>query len=150
MDIISTQKYIVMSPKKIRLVANVAKKMSPKEAIEKLPFIGKRAAEPVIKVIKSAMANARVKGISEDNMVFKEIQISEGPRLKRGRPVSRGQWHPIKRRMSHIRVVITTRSTEITKKEEVKDVKEAKKEEKKTEVKKTLKGVKEKKNGTKN
>jgi large subunit ribosomal protein L22 len=140
MDIISTQKYIVMSPKKLRLVANFAKRMSPKDAVERLPFVGKRAADPIIKVIKSAMANARVKGISEDNMILKEIQISEGPRLKRGRPVSRGQWHPIKRRMSHIRVVITTRATEITKKENIKETKEVKKEEiKKTEPKKARK-----------
>jgi large subunit ribosomal protein L22 len=144
MDIISTQKYIVMSPKKLRLVANFAKKMSPKDAVERLPFVGKRAADPIIKVIKSAMANARVKGISEDNMILKEIQISEGPRLKRGRPVSRGQWHPIKRRMSHIRVVITTRATEIAKKEDIKETKEIKKEEvKKIEIKKVGK-VKEK------
>src|SRR3990170_5358140 len=52
--------------------------------------------------------NAKVKNISADLLKFKEIQINEGPRLKRGRPVSRGRWHPHKRRMSHIRVVLQT------------------------------------------
>lgn len=117
MLIISTQKYFLMSPKKLRLVVDVIRKLSPSEAVAKLPFVGKRAAEPLVKVIKSAIANARVKGISEDDIVFKEILINEGPRLKRGRPVSRGMWHPITKRMSHIRVVLETK--EVAKVEKV-------------------------------
>lgn len=111
MEFIASQKFLIMSPKKIRLVVDIARKFTPTDAVIKLPFVGKRAAEQVIKVIKSAIANAKVKGVSEDNLVFKEIQVNEGPRLKRGRPVSRGMWHPIKKRMSHIRVVLTTKET---------------------------------------
>lgn len=98
-----------MSPKKIRPTVNVIKKMKPTEAVLKLPFIGKRSAEPLIKVIKSAISNAKDKGISEDALFFKEILINEGPRLKRGMAVSRGMWHPIIKRMSHIRVVLMTK-----------------------------------------
>jgi large subunit ribosomal protein L22 len=94
-------------------VADVAKKLSPLDAVERLPFVGKRGAEPLVKVIKQALANARNKGLADTDLIFKEIQISEGPRLKRGMPVSRGQWHPIKKRMSHIRVVLTTRNDQI-------------------------------------
>lgn len=108
MDIKAEQKYLLMSPKKVRVVVGMIKKLKPTQAIEVLPLVGKRAAEPLAKVIKSAIASARQKGISEKDLVFKEIQIGEGPRLKRGRPVSRGQWHPIKKRMSHIRVILTT------------------------------------------
>ena len=104
-----------MSPRKIRLVVAVIKKMKPVEAIEKLPFVQKRAGADLAKVIKSAVASAKNAGVSETDLVFKEIQIGEGPRLKRGKAVSRGMWHPFKRRMSHIRVVLTT-----IKKEEVK------------------------------
>ena len=111
MLIISTQKYFLMSPKKLRIVVGVIKKMKPTEAVEKLPFVGKKAAEPLAKVIRSAIANAKNKGISEDDIVFKEILINEGPRLKRGRPVSRGMWHPVIKRMSHIRVVLETKTT---------------------------------------
>jgi len=107
MEIVATQKYLLMSPKKIRVVADMARKLKPVVAIETLPFTNKRASEPLVKVIKSAIATAKAKGISETDLVFKEIQIGEGPRLKRGRPVSRGMWHPIKKRMSHIRVVLT-------------------------------------------
>ena len=102
------QKYLLMSPRKVRLVVGVIKKMKPAEAVEKLPFVQKRAAGDLGKVIKSAIAAAKVQGVSDTDLVFKEIQIGEGPRLKRGKPVSRGMWHPFKRRMSHIRVVLMT------------------------------------------
>lgn len=106
MKFISTQKFVRMTPRKLRLVADAIRDLKPIEALEVLPHVGKRAAKPLEKVIKTALANAKVKGISETDLVFKEIQIGEGPRLKRGRPVSRGRWHPILKRMSHIRVVL--------------------------------------------
>jgi large subunit ribosomal protein L22 len=104
----ATQKFLLMSPRKIRLLVGMIKKMKPSEAVEKLPFVQRRASAELAKVIKSAIASAKNQGVSETDLVFKEIQIGEGPRLKRGRPVSRGMWHPFKRRMSHIRVVLTT------------------------------------------
>ena len=108
MEIKAEQKYLLISPKKVRVVANMIKRLKPPLAVESLSLVGKAAAEPLRKVILSAIANARVKGISEDALSFKEIQIGEGPRLKRGQPVSRGQWHPIKKRMSHIKVILMT------------------------------------------
>ncbi|MBN1168721.1 hypothetical protein JXA63_02420 [Candidatus Woesebacteria bacterium] len=109
MKIIATQKYFRMTPRKLRLVASIAKKMEPEEAIAKLPFLKKRAKEPIIKVIKTALANGKVKGFTPDQLEFDEIQICEGPRLKRGRAVSRGRWHPYQRKMSHIRIVLKTK-----------------------------------------
>jgi large subunit ribosomal protein L22 len=110
MDIKAEQKYLLLSPRKIRPVVSLIKKMKPQDAVLQLPFIGKKAAEPLVKVIKQALANARNKGVSEETLIFKEIQIGEGPRLKRGRPIAKGQWYPIKKRMSHIRVILTTKS----------------------------------------
>ena len=109
MDIISTQKFIRMSPRKLRLVADMVRELEPNRAVDTLPHVGKRAAEPLAKVIKTAIANAKQKGFSESDLTFKEIQINEGPTLKRGRAVSRGRWHPIMKRMSHIRVVLKTK-----------------------------------------
>ncbi|OGM55824.1 hypothetical protein A3E15_00630 [Candidatus Woesebacteria bacterium RIFCSPHIGHO2_12_FULL_42_9] len=117
MDIIATQKYLITSPKKLREVAAVAKKLSPARALEVLPFIGKRAAGPLSKVIKSAIANAKVKGEAEGDLVFKEIQISEGPRLKRWRAGAHGRAKPFKKRMSHIRVVLTSVNRELSSKD---------------------------------
>lgn len=109
MEIKSVQKFVKTSPRKLRLVAALARKMKPADAIETLPFSRKRAADPLVKVIKTAVANAKERGLKEEDLIFKEIQINEGPRLKRGRPASRGVWHPYKRRMSHIRVVLEER-----------------------------------------
>ena len=107
---IATQKYLIMGPRKIRLVVEAIKKMTPVEEIDALPFVQKRAAAELSKVIKNAMASARNQGASDTDLVFKEIQIGEGPRLKRGQAASRGRWHPFKKRMSHIRVVLTTKN----------------------------------------
>nr|AKQ03505.1 50S ribosomal protein L22, large subunit ribosomal protein L22 [uncultured Microgenomates bacterium Rifle_16ft_4_minimus_38077] len=113
MEIKAIQKYIRMSPRKLRLVATLLRKMSPSRALEVLPHLGKRAAEPLRKVINTAVANAKVKKINESDLVFKEIQINEGPRLKRGHAGARGIYKPYQRKMSHIRVVLTTRKSEI-------------------------------------
>jgi large subunit ribosomal protein L22 len=134
---IATQKYLIMSPRKIRLVVEMIKKLSPTQAVEKLPFVQKRAGAEVAKVIKSAIASAKNQGVSETDLTFKEIRVGEGPRLKRGIAVSRGRWHPIVKRMSHIRVVLKTNQA---KKEEPKVKEEDKK------VEKVKKGTK---NGTK-
>ena len=102
----ATQKYLIMSPRKIRPVVAVIKKMKPADAVAKLPFVQRRAGAEIAKVIKAAMAAAKMQGISETDLVIKEIQIGEGPRLKRGIAASRGRWHPLKKRMSHITVVV--------------------------------------------
>lgn len=121
MEYKSEQKHLIISPRKVRPVVDVIKKMSPAKALENLPFIKKRASEYLYKVIKSAVANASQKGADVNSLIFKEIQIGEGPRLKRGQPVSRGRWHPIKKRMSHIKVILVTKKVaEVIKKKVVK------------------------------
>jgi len=115
MEIISTQKFLRVSPKKLRSVVYLIKKLTPVRSVEVLPFIGKKASDPLRKAIMTAIANAKNKGISDTDLIFKEIQIGEGPRLKRGRAVSRGRWHPYKRRTSHIRVVLETREQKLEK-----------------------------------
>ncbi len=154
MEFKSEQKHLIISPRKVRPVVDVIKKMTPLKALEALPFIKKRASEHLYKVIKSAIANAGQRGAEASTLVFKEIQIGEGPRLRRGQPVSRGRWHPIKKRMSHIKVILVTkRVAEVVKKSakvtktEVK-AKEVKAVVKKVPAKKAVK--KETKNVTKN
>lgn len=134
---VSTQKYLIVSPKKVRDVVALIKKLKPTEAIQKLEFTRKRSSELLIKVIKTAIGQAKIQGVSDTDLVFKEIQVFEGPRLKRGRPVSRGRWHPYKKRMSHIKVVLA----EFKKAESKKEAKEVKVEEKSEMKKETKKGV---------
>lgn len=110
MEIRATQKFVRMSPRKLRLVTHLVKKMSPSRALAVLPHLGKRAADPLRKVINTAIANAKEKKINESDLVFKEIQINEGPRLKRGHAGARGIYKPYQRKISHIRIVLTTKS----------------------------------------
>lgn len=109
---ISTQKYSIVGPRKVRGLTALIKNLKPLDAVTKLMFVNKKPAEILAKVIKTAVAQGKVAGVADTDLVFKEIQIGEGPRLKRGHPVSRGMWHPYKKRMSHIRIVLTTRKSE--------------------------------------
>lgn len=112
---IATQKYLLVSPRKVRAVVALIKKLSPLDAVIKLEFVRKRSSEFVSKVIKTAIGQAIKDGVADTDLVFKEVQIGEGPRLKRGHAASRGRWHPYKKRMSHIRVVLTERKKNGTK-----------------------------------
>ena len=117
MEIVSRQRFVRMSPQKLRLVVGMIKTLSPSEAVKVLPYINKRGAEPISKAIKTAIADAKNRGLVEKSLIFKEIQVGEGPRLKRNRWVAKGRWHPYRRRMSHIRVVLTTKPQASTSKE---------------------------------
>lgn len=108
MEAKAVQKFIKMGPRKLRLVADSVRSLTPSRALEVLPFVTKRAASPIAKVIGTAMANARVKNMDETRLIFKTLEINEGPRLKRFRAVSRGRAHSYIRQMSHIKVVLTT------------------------------------------
>lgn len=99
------QKLIRTSPRKIRLVADSIRELSPREALDYLKFMPQRAAIPLAKTIKASLANAKsTKGIKEENLKFKTIDIGKGPTYKRWRPVSRGSAHKIMKRTSHIRI----------------------------------------------
>lgn len=101
------QKYLRMSPRKLQAVASLVRGMAPFRALAFLEHIQKRAALPIKKVVKQALANARNNNkIPEDELVIRELVIGQGPTYKRFRPVSRGRAHSIKKRTSHIRVVL--------------------------------------------
>lgn len=108
------QRYIRMSPQKIREVVRAVGDIdNPQKMLETLSFLNRRAAGPLSKVVKTAVANAKNnKGISVDMLLIKEIQINEGPRIKRWRAGSVGRAQPILKRMSHIRVILETMSQE--------------------------------------
>ena len=103
------QKYIRMSPRKVRLVVDAIRGLKPKEALDQLMFMHKRAAVPVGKTIKQAMANAvKNLNIEEESLVFKSIEVGEGPTFKRWNAVSRGRAHQILKRTSHIKVILNS------------------------------------------
>jgi large subunit ribosomal protein L22 len=129
MDIKATQKFVVESPKKLREVAGVLRtsKLNPLEALDRLALVGKRAADTLRKAITVAIANAKQGNVNPETLIFKEIIINDGPVLKRFRAGSRGRAKPYKKRMSHIRIVLTTKEQpvkEIASAAKVKDKKE--------------------------
>ena len=106
MEYQATSKYVRVSTRKMRLVADAIRKLSPAAALLQLTSMPKVAAGPIAKVISSAIANAAVKGVKPENLQFKRIEVMGGPVLKRWNPVSRGQAHAYKKRMTHICIVL--------------------------------------------
>lgn len=118
------------SPRKVRLVADVVRGKKVSDAITILNFMPKRAADPIKKVVESALANSKNVSSSIENLVVKDITVDDGPTLKRWRPRARGAANPIRKRTSHIRVVLgttqvrDTKSETRNKKEKIKDKKQ--------------------------
>ena len=120
MEVIAKVKSVRISPRKVRLIADAVRKMSVADAIKNLEVIKKRGAYPLLKSFKSAVANAINNAkLSEDKLFIKEIDVTEGPSLKRFHASTRGRAHPYQRRSSHIRVVLGVK--EEVKKEENSD-----------------------------
>lgn len=112
MDIRAEAKYIRMSPRKLRKVADAVKGEELEEIITNLRFIRKRAAKPLLKAINSAVANAQNNHeIERDELRLKSLEINEGPTFKRWRPVARGMAHPYEKKTSHIKIVLTDDSS---------------------------------------
>ncbi|NLE07414.1 MAG: 50S ribosomal protein L22 [Parcubacteria group bacterium] len=98
------------SPRKVRVVADVMRGKSVKEAKTKLTFITKRATGPLHKLLDSAIANAKNKGMSADNLFVKSITVDGGSILYRRRPAARGSAHPIRKRTSHIKIMLVEKN----------------------------------------
>jgi large subunit ribosomal protein L22 len=108
----ATTKYIRVSTRKVRLVADAVRRMTPVAALAALSQMTKSAAVPLSKTIASAIANATVKGAVEDTLRFKTIEVMGGPAMKRWQAVSRGQAHAFKKRMTHIRIIVVDKAAE--------------------------------------
>ena len=111
MQIKAEQKFIRISPRKVRLVASAIKRLPLDDAKQQLKVLGKRAALPLRKTITQAIANA-TNNFKQDekDLSIKEIQIGEGPTYKRWQPVSRGRAHSILKRTSHIKVILQSKN----------------------------------------
>ena len=109
-------RHIPMSTQKVRLVVNAVRGMDASKALDTLRFMPQAAAEPVFKLISSAVANAEENyGLEMDERVVSEIWADEGPRHRKaphgGRFAGRGRFRPIVRRSSHITVVLAERES---------------------------------------
>ncbi len=107
MEVKAVAKYVRISPRKVRLVIDLVRGKRVDESLNILHFTPKRAAHIVRKLIKSAIANAEQKpDVDIDNLYIKYIYADEGPTLKRYRARALGRAVRIRRRTSHITVVL--------------------------------------------
>lgn len=98
------------SPRKIRLVANVIKGKSISAAETELMFLVKRASDPMLKLLKSAIANAKQNNnVSPDNLYVLDVRVDKGIVLKRFRPRARGSASRINKRTSHVILTLAER-----------------------------------------
>jgi large subunit ribosomal protein L22 len=103
--------HIRISPRKVRMVVDTVRGKSVSQALSVLGFTRKKAALPVQKLLRSAVANAvENDGINDvETLVIDSIMVDEGPTLKRYMPRARGRATPIRKRTSHIRVTLRER-----------------------------------------
>ena len=96
-----------VTPQKTRLVANLIRGKNVGEAESILRFTPRRAAVPMLKLLRSAKANAvNNHDMFEDSLVVSKIMVNEGPVLKRYLPRARGRADMLRKRTSHITIVL--------------------------------------------
>ncbi|ATZ17008.1 50S ribosomal protein L22 [Williamsoniiplasma luminosum] len=99
---------IRISPRKARLVVDTIRTKPVAQAIAILHNMDKTAAEPVLKLLNSAIANAvNNNGMSADKLFVKTVYVNEGPTLKRFRPRAHGRAYEILKRTSHITIIVS-------------------------------------------
>lgn len=107
MEVKAKASYIRMSPRKVRLATALVRGKKVTEALDQLNFLNKVASVPVRKVIASALANAiHNYELKEDNLFIKEIRVDQAGTLSRWLPRAHGRATPLRKRMSHIKVVL--------------------------------------------
>ena len=133
MSVIAKLNYLRIAPRKVRLVADLIRGKTVEEAQTILNFVTKKAAQPLLKLLKSTIANAKHNfQLEEQNLFISKITVDEGPKLKRWMPRARGQASEIQKKTSHVTIVleeIVKKPKKVKKVKKVKEIEEMKKEE---------------------
>ncbi len=107
MEVRARLRFARIAPRKVRLVANLIRGKRSEEALNILTFTKKAAAKILIKLLKSAIANAsQKKHIEIDRLYVKRITVDQGPTLKRYTPRAHGRATMIRKRTSHIHITL--------------------------------------------
>ncbi|MBI2330042.1 50S ribosomal protein L22 [Candidatus Daviesbacteria bacterium] len=107
MEVTTIQKYIHATPRKLRLVADMVRKMTPNHALNILKATPKMAALDMEKALGTVLANAKQQGLDAAKLTFAKIEVNESMKMRRFRAGTRGRVKPFKRRMSHIKIILT-------------------------------------------
>ena len=106
-------KYVRMTPMKCRRVIDLVRGLPVQDALDILKFDVHAASEPIYKVVSSAIANAENnKDLDRRDLVIAQAYVDEGPTLKRFRPRAQGRAYRIRKRTSHITVVVQAQLAE--------------------------------------
>jgi large subunit ribosomal protein L22 len=113
-EVKAVARHIQISPQKVRLVVDAVRGKDAERALDILRYMPNRAAEPVYKLVQSAVANAEQNfGLEIDELFISKIHADEGPRRRLapygGRFGARGRFKPVIRRSSHITVYLAER-----------------------------------------
>ena len=113
-EVKASARHIQISPQKVRLVVDVIRGKDAAEALDILRFMPQKSAEPIFKLVQSAVANAEQNfGLEMEELYISRIFADEGPRHRLspygGRFGARGRFKPIIKRSSHITVVLSER-----------------------------------------
>ena len=108
MEVKAVTKFARISAFKAREVTRAIQGLRAADALERLEFYPKKAARLIFKTLHSAVANAENNNnLRRDDLVVKEATVGEGPTLKRFQPKARGSAGPIRKRTSHVRIILT-------------------------------------------
>ena len=107
MEAKAVAKYIRVSPRKTRIVAEIIKGKGVEDALNILRFTPKKPAKILSKVLYSAISNAeQMPGVDVDSLIVDTVMINEGPTWKRIQPRAMGRAYRIRKRTSHITIVV--------------------------------------------
>lgn len=107
MEIQTIQKYLHTTPRKLRLVSDMVRKMTPSHALNVLRVTPKMAAKDLEKALSTVLANAKQQGLDAAKLTFAKIEVNESMKMRRFRAGTRGRVKPYKKRMSHIKIVLS-------------------------------------------
>ncbi len=107
MEVRAKLKYVRVGPRKARLVADLIRGKGSEEALNILSFTKKMPARVIVKLLKSAIANAtQKKTVDVDRLYVKKVSVDQGATWKRFTPRALGRATPIRKRTSHISIVL--------------------------------------------
>ena len=110
MEVKATLNYTRVGAQKARLVADLIRGQDVSEALKTLKFLNKKSSLLIQKLIKSAVANAEQKKVIDtDNLYVKTIYVDAGPVLKRFTPRAQGRATEIRKKTSHITLLLDER-----------------------------------------
>lgn len=98
--------YLRMAPRKVRLIANLLKGLSINEAEAQLMINPRKATEPLLKLLRSAINNSKQKELNPEKLFIKEIRVDNGPIFKKTMPRAQGRGAMIQKKSSHITLIL--------------------------------------------